>query len=135
MSNPTLHSVIDIPIALSFDDVLLIPQHSHISSRSDIDLTTQLSPKVKLKIPLIATKMDKVTGVEMAIKMGKLGGLAVLPRFDTAEIQAKSVQKVKQSGIKHIAAAIGCTNGYLLRAEMLVNAGANILHKDRKSVV
>ena len=130
MSNNTLQSVIDIPTALSFDDVLLIPQQSSINSRSEIDLSTSLAPKVKLKIPLIATKMDKVTGVEMAIKMGKLGGLAILPRFDTAEIQAQNVAKVKKSGIKHIAAAIGCTNGYLQRAEMLVMAGVNILHND-----
>ena len=62
-------------LALSFDEVSLIPQYSEINSRSDIDLTTKISDKISLKIPLISTNMSTVTGVKMAIELGKLGGV------------------------------------------------------------
>src|SRR3989338_6171686 len=87
----------DIPIALSYNDVLLVPQYSEIDSRSNINLETNLSPLHKLKIPLISINMDTVTGVEMAIAMGKLGGLGILPRFDSEDIQAGKVSKVKKA--------------------------------------
>ncbi len=73
--------------------------------------------------------MDTVTGVEMATKMGKLGGLAILPRFDPPDIQADKVAAVKKSGVV-TAAAVGCNHGLLERAEKLVAAGATILNTD-----
>ena len=119
----------DIPLALSYDDVLLIPQYSEIDSRSDVDLSTSISPKVSLKIPLISSKMDTITGVTMAIKMSQLGGLGILPRFEFPASQADKVAKVK-AHTHHVAAALGCKNGFMERAEMLVNAGADIINVD-----
>lgn len=55
MLSESLH---DAPIALSFDDVLLVPKHSKVKSQSDVDLTTKIAPKLTLKIPLISTNMD-----------------------------------------------------------------------------
>jgi IMP dehydrogenase len=119
----------DFPLALSYDDVLLVPQYSKINSRSDVDLSTSLSPKLKLKIPLVSTKMDKVTGVEMAVAMGKLGGMGILPRFEDEEAEADKVAAVKKSGVV-AAAAVGCKEGFLQRAELLVKAGASVLNID-----
>lgn len=113
----------NIPYALSFDDVLLVPKYSQIKSRSDIDLRTILSKHLTLDIPLITTNMDTVTGVEMAIAISKLGGIGVLPRF---EIQEKQIQKVKDivSQKQRVIASVGIKNGSFERAKMLVKAGA-----------
>ncbi|KKS14779.1 MAG: GMP reductase [candidate division WWE3 bacterium GW2011_GWB1_41_6] len=117
------------PLALSYDDVLLVPQFSDIKSRSDVDLSTHISPKLKLKIPMISTKMDTITGVEMAVAMGKLGGMGILPRFDTLDIQVANVKKVREAGVV-AAAAVGVKNGYMERAEALIQAGATVIDID-----
>jgi IMP dehydrogenase len=115
-------------MALSFDDVLLIPQHSNINSRSEVDLTTKISPSLTLKIPLISTNMTTVTGVQMAIKMSELGGMGILPRFEPTDSQA---QKVAQIAAKNAtaAASVGIKQG-LQRAQALVQAGATVLNID-----
>lgn len=119
----------EIPLGFSYDDVLLIPRYSEIDSRSDVNLSTQITPHVKLAIPLISINMSDVTGVEMAITLGNLGGLGFLPRFVTPEVQADMVTKVKKS-TKYAAAAIGIKDGYLERAEKLVKAGVDLLTID-----
>lgn len=119
----------DFPLGLTYDDVLLVPQYSEIKSRNDIDLSSQITPHVKLRFPLISINMTDVTGVGMAITLGKLGGLGFLPRFVSPEDQADMVSQVKKSGV-YTAAAVGCREGYLERAEKLVNAGADILTLD-----
>lgn len=119
----------NIPVALSYDDVLLVPQYSKIKSRSDVSLQTQITPRVKLDIPLISINMSDVTGVEMALKLGKLGGLGFLPRFDTPENQADMVKKVKDENVL-VGAAVGCKDGFIERAEMLANAGVDIITLD-----
>lgn len=116
-------------LALSYDDVLLRPLYSDISSRLDVDLTTTLAPGFTFKLPIVSTKMDTVTGVEMAIAMGKLGGFGILPRFEAPELQTEKVAKVKKENIP-VAAAVGVKEGFLEHAEMLVNAGATILNVD-----
>jgi len=119
----------NFPLALSYDDVLLVPQYSEIESRSEIDLSTKISKKLTLQIPLIATKMDTVTGIKMAIKMSKLGGMAILPRFEPIEDQSLKVKKVKENG-GIVAAAIGIKDDMLPRAEALVKAGVDALNID-----
>ena len=117
------------PLALSYDDVLLVPQYSEVSSRGEVDLTTKISPRLTLKIPMISANMTDVTGVEMAVTLGKLGGLGVLPRFMSAEDEANMVSAVKKEGLI-TAAAVGLRNGMFDRAEALVKAGADILFLD-----
>ena len=119
----------NIPLVLSYDDVLLKPLYSEIESRSDVELATQIAPGLRLMIPLISTKMDTVTGVEMALAMGKLGGMGILPRFDKAEIQAEMVAAVVKKKVK-VAAAVGVKDGFLERATMLVKAGAMVINVD-----
>lgn len=119
----------DIQLGLSYDDVLLVPQYSNIKSRSDVELSTQITPHVKLNLPLISINMSDVTGVDMAITLAKLGGMGLLPRFDTAENQATMVSQVKKENV-FVGVAVGCKDGYLERAEMLANAGADIITLD-----
>ena len=117
------------PLALSYDDVLLIPQYSEITSRSDVDLSVKITSKLTLKIPLISANMSDVTGSEMAIAMARLGGLGVIPRFMPAEEEANMVSVVKKENLL-VGAAIGIRNGMYARAETLINAGADILFLD-----
>ena len=119
----------DIPLALSYDDVLLVPKYSKINSRTDISLKTKISPRINLDIPIITTNMSDVTGVEMAIAIAKLGGLGVIPRFLPPELQANEVEKIKKTNVL-VGAAVGSRNGIVSRAEMLVKAGADILFLD-----
>lgn len=118
----------NFPLALSFDDVLLVPQYSEIETRSEIDLSTQLTPRIRLQIPLISANMSDVTGVEMAIELARLGGLGVLPRFNTIDQQANMVAEVKKHNLI-VAAAVGCKD-WKERAQALVNAGVEILVLD-----
>jgi IMP dehydrogenase len=119
----------NFPLGLSYDDVLLVPQYSEIKSRNDVNLTTKISPNLTLKIPLITTKMDTVTGVEMAVAIGKLGGMGILPRFEIVETQADKVKKVFDTGVT-VAAAVGVKDGFEERAIALVKAGATVIDVD-----
>lgn len=119
----------DFPLGLSYDDVLLVPQYSQINSRSDIDLRTKISPKLELNIPLISINMSDVTGTDMAIEMGRLGGIGLLPRFIPIESQADMVSKVKKAN-KLSVPAIGIREGYLKNLEILVKAGADAVTID-----
>jgi len=82
---------------LTFDDVLLVPQRSHIRSRANVDISTVLVPGIKLAIPVISSNMDTVTESEMAIAMAHAGGLGIIHRFLPIEEQAEEVRKVKRS--------------------------------------
>lgn len=124
-----MQKISDIPLALSYDDVLLVPQSSRLNSRSEVNLATQITPHVKLNLPLISINMTDVTGVRMAIAMGKLGGMGFLPRFVSPETQAEWVNQVKREGVK-VGAAIGIRDGEFERAEKLYQAGADIISID-----
>lgn len=84
-------------IGLTFDDVLLVPKRSSIRSRSDVDPSTWLTPKIRLSIPVVSANMDTVTEAPMAIAMAKAGGIGILHRFMTIEKQAQMVEQVKRS--------------------------------------
>jgi IMP dehydrogenase len=86
----------DMPEGFTFDDVLLVPGSSSFLPR-DADVTTRLSRRVSLNIPLVSAAMDTVTEAAMAIAMAQEGGIGVIHRNLTIEQQAQEVDKVKKS--------------------------------------
>jgi IMP dehydrogenase len=82
---------------LTFDDVLLVPKHSAIRSRSAVDTSTWLVPGIRLAIPIISANMDTVTEAEMAIAMAQAGGIGIIHRFMSVERQASLVRRVKRA--------------------------------------
>jgi IMP dehydrogenase len=109
---------------LSFDDVLIKPQFSSISF-DEIDISTAISKNFILKIPIIASPMDTVCGSDMAITLGKMGGLGIIHRNQTIESQAKEIRKV----LKHsyVGGSIGMSGDFKDRAKELVKTGASII--------
>jgi IMP dehydrogenase len=83
---------------LTFDDVLLVPKYSDITSRSQTDLNTKLSRNISLNIPFISANMDTVTEAPMAVTMARAGGIGIIHRFLTIQEQAKEILKVKRGG-------------------------------------
>ncbi|OJF90310.1 IMP dehydrogenase [Alkalibacterium sp. 20] len=81
---------------LTFDDVLLMPQESHVLP-NDVDLSIQLTDKVRLSIPVLSASMDTVTDSRMAIAMARQGGLGIIHKNMSIENQAMEVRKVKRS--------------------------------------
>ncbi len=81
---------------LTFDDVLLVPQESEILPK-DVDLSTQLTRKIKLNIPLMSAAMDTVTEARSAIAVAREGGVGIIHKNMTIEEQADQVDKVKRS--------------------------------------
>jgi IMP dehydrogenase len=91
---------LDSGVALTFDDVLLVPGPSDVMP-GQTDVSTQLTKSVRLSIPLLSSAMDTVTEARLAIAMAQAGGIGVLHRNLTIEEQARHVSQVKryESGI------------------------------------
>ncbi len=82
--------------AYTFDDLLLVPSYSEVLPK-EVDVTTYITPKIKLNIPLVSAAMDTVTESRMAISIAREGGLGVIHRNMSLEEQVKEVEKVKKS--------------------------------------
>ena len=81
---------------LTFDDVLLVPAQSEVLPK-DVDLSVELTPTIKLNIPVISAGMDTVTEAKMAIAMARQGGLGIIHKNMSIEEQAEQVTTVKRS--------------------------------------
>jgi IMP dehydrogenase len=108
--------------AVTYDDMLIVPQYSDITSRSEVDITSYLGHR-EFTLPIIASPMDTVSETDMAIAMNNAGGLAVLHRYNSITEQQTMAKQVAGQ----VAAAIGVTGDYLERAEALLAAGTDIL--------
>ena len=85
-----------IPYAYTFDDVLLMPGASAVLP-SEVDLSTRLTRRISLNVPLLSSAMDTVTEADTAISMARQGGIGILHRNMTPAAQALEVEKVKKS--------------------------------------
>jgi len=114
--------------ALSYDDVLLRPRYSDITSRAEIDIGTNLQDGLTLKTPILASPMDTVSEAPMAIAIAREGGAAIIHRYNTIEHQARQVQSaLSVGGDINVGGAIGVTGDYLERATSLCATGATFL--------
>lgn len=84
-------------VALTYDDVLLVPQYSTVPSRKKLSTETRLTRKLRLQIPIVSSNMDTVTESEMAIAMAREGGIGIIHRFMPIEEQAAQIARVKKT--------------------------------------
>lgn len=82
---------------LTFDDVLLVPQHSDVESRRKLSTQTRLTQEISLQIPIVSANMDTVTESDMAIAMARAGGIGIIHRFMPIEQQVQQIARVKKA--------------------------------------
>ncbi len=129
--------------AYTFDDLLLVPAMSEVVP-AKVELSTQLTEKIRLNIPVLSAAMDTVTEWQMASKLAKLGGMGMIHKNMPIEEQAAMVKKVKEMPIPEefteaavdeqgrllVGAAVGVGGNTLERVEALVNAGVDLVTVD-----
>ncbi len=84
-------------LALTYDDVLLVPQHSDVSSRRKLSTETRLTSNINLQIPIVSANMDTVTESDMGIAIAHAGGIGFIHRFMSIDEQVRQVMRVKKS--------------------------------------
>ena len=104
---------------LTFDDVLLVPKYSDITSRTQTNLSTKLSRNISINIPFVSANMDTVTESAMAVAMARAGGIGIIHRFLTIKEQANEVLKVKRSG------SVMIENPYVIHLDKTVQDAVN----------
>ena len=117
----------DIREGLTFDDVLLVPKFSNITSRSQTNLTTHLSRNISLNIPIISANMDTVTESFMAVTIAREGGIGIIHRFLTIEQEVNEVLKVKRSG------SVMIENPYSVNPEQTIQDAFTIMNEKEVS--
>lgn len=113
---------------LTFDDVLLVPARSEVLPK-EVDLSIQLTPVIKLNIPLMSAAMDTVTDSRMAIAMAREGGLGIIHKNMSIAEQAAQVDKVKRSEHGVI------TDPFFLSPDHLIQDAENLMARYRISGV
>lgn len=121
---------------LTFDDVLIVPKFSTITSRKDVSLSTKLGDEL-LELPIISSNMDTITGPEMCSAMAGAGGIGCLHRFMPVD---EMVRIWKERSFSSPMVSIGLGHEELVRAEALYAAGArlfviDVAHGAQQSVV
>ena len=114
--------------ALTFNDVLLLPGYTDFP-RNEIDLSTQLTKKIKLDVPFISSPMDTVTESKLAIALARAGGIGIIHRNLTPHKQAEEVALVKKHKLL-VGAAVGPNNGFEDRVKMLLSASVDVIVVD-----
>jgi len=118
----------DLGEGITFDDVLLVPAYSEVIP-NQVDLSTNLTKKVKLNIPMMSAGMDTVTEYRMAIAMARQGGIGIIHKNMSIEAQADEVDKVKRSENGVI------TDPFYLSPEHTLEDANNLMAKFRISGV
>jgi IMP dehydrogenase len=119
-------SKLEVPEALTFDDVLLRPKESRVEP-DDADTATRVSTNVELNVPVLSAAMDTVTEADLAIEMARLGGLGVLHRNMTVEETAEQVERVKRADELVIRDVVTASPGQTVREvdEMMDREGVS----------
>ena len=84
-------------VALTYDDVLLVPQYSDVESRRKLSTRTRLTARISLQAPIVSANMDTVTESEMAIAMAREGGIGIIHRFMSIDEQVRQIARVKKA--------------------------------------
>jgi len=113
---------------LTFDDVLLVPARSEVLPR-DVDLSVQLTPVIRLNIPIMSAAMDTVTDSRMAIAIAREGGLGIIHKNMSISAQAREVDRVKRSEHGVI------TDPFFLSPSHSVQDAENLMARNRISGV
>jgi IMP dehydrogenase len=131
--------------ALTYDDLLLLPLRSKIKSRSDTNISTNLTKNIRIECPIISANMDSVTNSEVAINMALYGAVGALHRVSTIEEQIEELKKVKNfqfDNIQHpkaskdsngrllVGASVGIRENPIPNIEKLLLSGANFIIVD-----
>ena len=111
--------------SLTFDDVTLVPQYSSVLPSETIT-STKLSYNLNLQTPLISSAMDTVTESKMAIALSRAGGIGIIHRNLSIEMQVREVKKVKKNNFL-VGAAIGVNSKDIERADELSKAKVDII--------
>lgn len=120
----------ELPLGLTFDDVLLVPQESEVRP-STVNIETKLTRRLTLKAPLLSAAMDTVTEENMAMALAQAGGIGILHRNCVTDEQIKMVNRVKKSKLL-VGAAVGPHD--IERAHALDRAGVDVIVLDAAHV-
>tara|TARA_B110001454_G_scaffold154525_1_gene143806 strand:- start:2517 stop:3557 length:1041 start_codon:yes stop_codon:yes gene_type:complete len=120
--------------ALTYNDVNIIPKYSDIEHRDKINISTKLTKKTLIDIPIVTSPMDTITEYNMALEMMQLGGVGIVHRFMSIDEQVEIISELKQVREVNveilkstICAAVGVTGDYIERAQELVSKGCNVI--------
>jgi IMP dehydrogenase len=118
---------------LTYEDILIVPQYSDIMSRKEVSLKSWLDEDrgLSFELPVVASPMDTISEVHMALLMARMGGLAIVHRYNTVERQCEMAEQIFENiPADKVGFAIGITGDFLERAKKLVSLGARILCVD-----
>lgn len=137
-----LQNKIIVPEGITFDDLLLLPRYTDFK-RDEVDMTSQLHPRILLKLPVIASPMDTVCEADMAIAMAQEGGLGIIHRNLSIPAQEQMIEKVKSikganpqkcavdtNGRLLVGAAVGVGADAKERIDELYKAGVDVIVVD-----
>ena len=121
--------MLDMIDSFSFDDVSLVPKFSAIKSRSEIDLSVELSKGVKLKLPIIPANMKTILNIEAAFEFYKLGTMAIMHRFATMEQQIFWLKSAKEwkNGLNYVGFSVGVQAQDYKNVDTFAKLGAKII--------
>ena len=116
--------------ALTYDDVLLMPQYSDIRSRSEIDISSDMGNELKIELPIFASPMDTISSTHMAQAVSMEGGSAIIHRYNSPQVQADIVGEAVELGATNVGFAVGVTGEFIMRTEKCLDAGGNFVCVD-----
>ena len=113
--------------ALTFDDVLLVPQKSFVLPR-DVDVSTNITKTLRVQIPIMSADMDTVTESKMAVAIAKSGGLGIIHKNMTPKAQAHEVRTVKKADARYLAGvSVGVGKDMIERVRLAQKVGVDVV--------